>query len=150
MLFSTRILNIIKNFQRNVLPLKTLFCLLSNSSRSPHQHTVHTSSQQRQQRNRHAPVSSSRSISLGDTPESRIEEDSEDRASNEAKDHSADDEGKPRFPFPIFSDFFFFPWKHNGWKLLSITHRLSFRDDYAEKSMWKLLSTFWHLVDGTV
>ena len=83
-----------------------MYCLLSNSSRSPHQHTVHTSSQQRQQRNRHAPVSSSRSISLGDTPESRIEEDSEDRASNEAKDHSADDEGKPRFPFPIFSDDF--------------------------------------------
>ena len=68
---------------------------------------MHTSSQQRQQRNRHAPVSSSRSISLGDTPESRIEEDSEDRASNEAKDHSADDEGKPPFPFPIISDFLF-------------------------------------------
>ena len=97
----------LETVRKNILTLKTLFRLLSNSSRSPHQHTVHTSSQQRQQRNRHAPVSSSRSISLGDTPESRIEEDSEDRASNEAKDHSADDEGKPRFPFPIFSDFFF-------------------------------------------
>ena len=34
---------------------------------------------------------SSQSISLGDTPDSRIEEDEE--ASNEAKGHSADDEG---------------------------------------------------------
>ena len=73
----------------------------SNSGRSGPQQQQQQQ-QQLQQRNRHAPVSSSRSISLGDTPESRIEEDSEDRASNEAKDHSADDEGKPRFPFPIF------------------------------------------------
>ena len=63
----------------------------SNSGRSGPQQQQQQ--QQLQQRNRHAPVSSSRSISLGDTPESRIEED-EEEVSNEAKGHSADDEGR--------------------------------------------------------
>lgn len=75
----------------------------SNSGRSgPQQQQQQQHEQLREQRNRHAPVSSSRSISLGDTPESRIEED-EEEASNEAKGHSADDEGRFTLLYIIIS-----------------------------------------------
>ena len=50
-------------------------------------------------------ANSSRNISAHDTPESRIDE---DETSNEAKGHSADDEGTQPFCYCTYMQFFFF------------------------------------------